>query len=245
MSGPGVVAIAGVLAAGFTLVVVGRSDVLIDPQLSAWVRAAFVLANVAGGAYTWWRRPASGFGPLLASAGLLFALTSLNALAAPLPFTLGRVAYAVVMFALVYVCLCFPRGRLGIAPGPAVRRRPRGGAVGHLAARAGARGRTAGERAVRGLRRRAARRTRCRCSTGAPEAGRLLGDVANAVTVASFVAVTGPAARADARVRRRPSAARSRRCSSRWPRSSRHWRRTPSPGKSRTLARPSRAPPSR
>ena len=55
----------------------------------------------------------SGFGPLFALAGLLFALTSLNALAAPLAFTLGRVAYAAVMFALVYVCLCFPRGQLG------------------------------------------------------------------------------------------------------------------------------------
>src|SRR4051794_19553680 len=114
------------------LVVVSRSDVLIDPQLSAWVRAAFVLANVAGGAYTWWRRPASGFGPLLAAVGLLFALTSLNALAAPLPFTLGRVAYAAVMYALVYVCLCFPRGRLGSRRDPPFPGVPRAGPLGLL-----------------------------------------------------------------------------------------------------------------
>src|SRR3954453_3816699 len=113
VSGPAVVAIAGVLAAAFTAILVGRSDILVDPQLSAWVRAGFVLANVAGGAYTWWRRPASGFGPLFALTGLMFALTTLNALAAPLAFTLGRIAYAVVMLALVYVCLCFPRGALG------------------------------------------------------------------------------------------------------------------------------------
>ena len=111
--GPALTAGAGVLAAGVTVVVVGDSEVLDQPALSAAVRGGFVLAAVAGGAYTWWRRPGSGFGPLFALAGLLFALTSLNALAAPLAFTLGRVAYAAVMFALVYVCLCFPRGRLG------------------------------------------------------------------------------------------------------------------------------------
>src|SRR4051812_2008847 len=104
----------GAIVAG--IVVVGDSDVLADPRLSAGVRGAFVLVNVVGGAYTWWRRPGSGFGPLLAATGLLFALTSLNAFADPLAFTLGRVAYAAVMFALVYVCLCFPRGRLGSAP---------------------------------------------------------------------------------------------------------------------------------
>ena len=54
------------------------SDILLDPQLGAAFRAGFVLANVAGGAYTWWRRPASGFGPLFAATGLLFALTSLT-----------------------------------------------------------------------------------------------------------------------------------------------------------------------
>src|SRR4051794_11611144 len=172
------------------LVVVSRSDVLIDPQLSAWVRAAFVLANVAGGAYTWWRRPASGFGPLLAGAGLLFALTSLNALAQPLPFTLGRVAYAAVMFALAYVCLCFPRGRLGSR-----RDRLFIGALAvvttavwvlvllfavHLPA-AGPFAACAATCPANAL----------QLFSGAEATGRVLGDLANAVTVASFVAVTG------------------------------------------------------
>ena len=111
--GPALTAGAGVLAAAVTVVVVGDSEVLDQPALSAAVRGGFVLAAVAGGAYTWWRRPGSGFGPLFALAGLLFALTSLKALAAPLAFTLGRVAYAAVMFVLVYVCLCCPRGQLG------------------------------------------------------------------------------------------------------------------------------------
>jgi signal transduction histidine kinase len=190
VSGPVLVAIAGVLASAFTFVVVGRSDVLVDPQLSAWIRAAFVLANVAGGAYTWWRRPASGFGPLLAGTGLLFALTSLNALAEPLPFTLGRVAYAAVMFALVYVCLCFPRGRLGSR-----RDRLFVGVLGAvlsviwvlvllLAEQLPASGPFAACAA-------ACPENALQVFEGAEAFGQILGDAANAVTVASFVAVTG------------------------------------------------------
>ncbi len=110
---PALFAVAGVLAAASTFAVVGGSDILDEPRLSAWARGGFVLTSVAGGAYTWWRRPGSGFGPLFAVTGLLFALTSLNALAAPLAFTLGRVAYAAVMVAIVYVCLSFPRSGLG------------------------------------------------------------------------------------------------------------------------------------
>jgi signal transduction histidine kinase len=189
VSGPALVALAGVLASAFTLVVVGRSDVLLDPRLSAWIRAAFVLANVAGGAYTWWRRPASGFGPLLASVGLLFALTSLNALAQPFPFTLGRVAYAAVMFALAYVCLCFPRGRLGSR-----RDRVFVGVLGVvtaaiwvplllLAQELPASGPFASCVAT-------CPSNALQLFTGAEAAGRVLGDAANAVTVASFVAVT-------------------------------------------------------
>ena len=108
---PALTAVAGVLAAATTFAVVGGSEILDEPRLSGWARGGFVLASVAGGA--WWRRPASGFGPLFALTGLLFALTSLNALAAPLVFTLGRVAYAAVMVVLVYVCLSFPRSGLG------------------------------------------------------------------------------------------------------------------------------------
>jgi hypothetical protein len=50
--GPALLAAAGVLAAAFTAVAVGRSDILRDPHLSAAARTAFVVANVAGSAYT-------------------------------------------------------------------------------------------------------------------------------------------------------------------------------------------------
>jgi signal transduction histidine kinase len=187
--GPALTAIAGVLAAAFTFALVSGSDILVQRQLSAWVRAAFVLANVAGGAYTWWRRPGSGFGPLFALTGLLFALTSLNALAAPVAFTVGRVAYAIVMLALVCVCLSFPGSRLGsrldrrfvglLAAVDALvwlallllaEELPPSGPFADCAA--------------------ACPENPLRVIDGAADAGRLLGDLANVVTVASFVAVT-------------------------------------------------------
>jgi signal transduction histidine kinase len=109
---PALLAAAGVAAGAVTAVVVAGSDILVDPGVSAAARAGFVAANVVGGAYTWWRRPSSGFGLLFAGVGLLFSLTTLNALSAPVPFTLGSVVYAVVILTLVYLFMCYPRDRL-------------------------------------------------------------------------------------------------------------------------------------
>jgi signal transduction histidine kinase len=189
-SAPALVAIAGVLAAACTVAVVAGSEILVQRELSAWFRGAFVLANVVAGAYTWWRRPASGFGPLFAATGLLFALTSLNASSAPLAFTVGRVVYAVVMFVLVYVCLSFPRAW------PADRRDRRFvallGAVDAvvwllilaLAVELPPSGPFADcdgncpENALR-------------IADGAAGAGRALSDVAGVITISAFVAVAG------------------------------------------------------
>lgn len=185
LAAPGLIALAGVLGAAWTFIAVHGSEILVQRELSAWVRAAFVLANVAAGVYTWWRRSASGFGLLFAGTGLLFALTSLNAFSSPLAFTAGRVVYALVMFALTYVCLSFPRSRLGT-----LRERrfvallggfyvvawtlvlalavdlPPGGPFGDCG--------------------KACPRNALRVVDGAAGLGRFLGDVANAVTVASF-----------------------------------------------------------
>src|SRR5512132_2713145 len=91
---PALVAMAGVAAGAVTAAVVAGSAILVDPGISAAARAGFVTGNVVGGAYTWWRRPTSGFGLLFAGVGLLFSVTTLNALSAPLAFTLGSVVYA-------------------------------------------------------------------------------------------------------------------------------------------------------
>src|SRR6188472_1088674 len=109
---PALVAATGVAAGAATAVVVAGSDILVNPGISAGARAGFVTANVIGGAYTWWRRPTSAFGLLFAGVGLLFSVTTLNALSAPLAFTLGSVVYAGVILALVYLFTCYPRDHL-------------------------------------------------------------------------------------------------------------------------------------
>jgi signal transduction histidine kinase len=186
---PALFAVAGVLAAASTFAIVGGSDILDEPRLSAWARGGFVLASVAGGAYTLWRRPASGFGPLFALTGLLFALTSLNALAAPVAFTLGRVAYAAVMVALVYVCLSFPRSGLGsrvdrrfvaVLGGLQVLAWTLVLALATDLPPSGPFSACAGDCPENAL----------RIVDGAAGAGRLAGTVSDVVTVASFVAVT-------------------------------------------------------
>jgi signal transduction histidine kinase len=109
---PALVAATGVAAGTLTAAVVASSDILLNPGVSAAARAGFVALNVLGGAYTWWRRPTSGFGLLFAGVGLLFSVTTLNALSDALAFTLGSVVYAGVILALVYLFTCYPRDHL-------------------------------------------------------------------------------------------------------------------------------------
>src|SRR5262245_59909881 len=94
---PALLAATGVAAGIAMAVVVAASDILVNPGVSAATRAGFVAANVVGGAYTWWRRPDSRFGPLFAGVGLMLSLTALNALSNPLAFTVGSVIYAFVI----------------------------------------------------------------------------------------------------------------------------------------------------
>jgi signal transduction histidine kinase len=105
------VAIAGALACVLTGAGIGLADAA---GVDAWtiVRAAIVGSYVAIGIYTWWRRPASRFGPMLAETGLLFAVAALNASTDALAHTIGRVALAAVVLCLAYTFLCFPRDRL-------------------------------------------------------------------------------------------------------------------------------------
>jgi signal transduction histidine kinase len=105
------VATVGAVACVLTAAGVGLADAA---GVDGWsfVRAALVCSYVAIGTYTWWRRPASRFGAMLAETGLLFAVASLNASTDELAHTVGRVALAVVVLYLAYAFLCFPRDRL-------------------------------------------------------------------------------------------------------------------------------------
>jgi signal transduction histidine kinase len=86
--------------------------VLESPTGSAALRGLFVASYIAVGTYTWWRRPDSRLGLLVAGAGFLYALTSFDAAESPGPYTFGRVALAAFIVYLVYVFLSFPYDRL-------------------------------------------------------------------------------------------------------------------------------------
>ncbi len=106
------VAVAGTLGTVVTVWAVANSPILVDPTGDAIWRSLFVSVYVAVGAYTWWRRPRSPLGPVVAGAGLLYSVTSLNASGAPLAYTIGMVMWAAYIVYVGYVYLCFPRGRL-------------------------------------------------------------------------------------------------------------------------------------
>src|SRR5262249_17379415 len=77
------------------------------------VAKALLLAVYVGvGLYIWARRPTSRLGPLLAGAGFLYTATALTAVDRSLPYTVGRVALAVLIVYFAYLFVSFPRGRL-------------------------------------------------------------------------------------------------------------------------------------
>ena len=106
------VGVAGTAATALTAWAVANSPILVNRSGDAIWRSLFVAPYIAVGEYTWWRRPESPLGPIVAGAGFLYALTSLGASGSPFVYTLGMVAWAVYIVYVGYVYLCFPRGRL-------------------------------------------------------------------------------------------------------------------------------------
>ena len=106
------VGVAGLIASSLTAWACANSPILVDPTGTALWRSAFVASYVAVGTYSWWRRPESRLGPLVAAVGFLYTAASLNASGAALAYTLGMVVWVAVIVYLAYVYLCFPRGRL-------------------------------------------------------------------------------------------------------------------------------------
>ncbi len=106
------IGVAGAVATAATAWAVANSPILVARTGDVIWRSLFVAAYVAVGAYTWWRRPESRLGPIVAGAGFLYSLTSLNASGAALAYTVGMVVWAAYIVYIGYMYLCFPRGRL-------------------------------------------------------------------------------------------------------------------------------------
>jgi len=107
-----VIAGIGVVVSVLTIGFLVHSPVLVSPKSAGILRGLIVFAYCAAGAYTWWRRPGSELGLLIAGLGFGFALTSLNGSGNAGVFTLGMTVWALFTVYLVYVYLCFPRSRL-------------------------------------------------------------------------------------------------------------------------------------
>ena len=104
----------GAIAAVLTAAGVGLGE---SAGVDAWslFRGCLVGSYVAIGAYTWWRRPGSRFGVIVAELGVGFAVASLNVSSDSLAHTIGRVTLAAVVVYVAYAFLCFPRDRLETA----------------------------------------------------------------------------------------------------------------------------------
>ena len=103
---------AGTVATAVTAWAVANSPILVNRSGDAIWRSLFVAVYVAFGAYIWWRRPESRLGPIVAGGGFMYAVMSLNASGAPLAYTLGMVAWVVMVLYFMYMYLCVPRGWL-------------------------------------------------------------------------------------------------------------------------------------
>jgi signal transduction histidine kinase len=102
----------GLAVAGATAALVGTSDVLAMPTASAAVRTATIVTWVLCGLWTWNRRPDSLLGPVMVWGVLIYSLGALNAIDAPLPFTLGSALWVGGAYLIAYVSLAFPDGRI-------------------------------------------------------------------------------------------------------------------------------------
>jgi signal transduction histidine kinase len=105
-------ALAGVVSASLAGALVWTSPLVEHAHATAAGKAVLVAAYVGVGLYTWWQRPSSRLGPLLAGAGFLYTATSLAAVDDDLLFTIGRLSLAVLIVYFVYLFASVPRGRL-------------------------------------------------------------------------------------------------------------------------------------
>ena len=87
------------------------SRLIAHAQAAGVVKGLLVAAYVGVGTYTWWHRPSSRLGPLIAGAGFLYAGTSLAAIDRSLPFTVGRLDLSAQVLLLAYIFISFPRER--------------------------------------------------------------------------------------------------------------------------------------
>ena len=106
------VAVAGLAAAGCTILLALTSDHIPEPGVHAALQVWGLLGFVLAGVVAWWRRPDSRFGLLMILAGGVWFLSCLSSANLAVPFTLGLAFDLVPAVVFLHVFLAFPSGRL-------------------------------------------------------------------------------------------------------------------------------------
>ena len=106
------IAVAGLAAAGCTVLVALTSDHIREPGVHAGLQVWGMLAFLLAGLVAWWRRPESRFGLLMVLAGAVWFLSSLSSANLAVPYTIGLAFDLLPAVVFLHVYLAFPSGRL-------------------------------------------------------------------------------------------------------------------------------------
>ncbi len=107
-----VIALAGVAAAGASVVLALTSDHVSEPVVQSGLIDWITLPYILSGVIAWWRRPQSRLGPLMVAAGFATFLSTLQWTNSDVPFTVGLTLDLVPIALFLHVFLAFPSGRL-------------------------------------------------------------------------------------------------------------------------------------
>ena len=106
------IALAGLSAAGCSVLLALTSDHLREPGVHAALQVWGMLGFILAGVVAWWRRPESRFGLLMVLAGAVWFLSSLSLANVAVPYTVGVAFDLLPAVVFLHVYLAFPSGRL-------------------------------------------------------------------------------------------------------------------------------------
>jgi signal transduction histidine kinase len=106
------IALAGCVAAAFTVASALESDYLTEPGIRAAFAVWVILPYIFGGLIAWWRRPENRFGPLMIAAGFGTFLAFLGWSNVDVLHTIGQALNFLPPIFFLHVFLAFPSGRL-------------------------------------------------------------------------------------------------------------------------------------
>jgi hypothetical protein len=106
------IALAGCVAAAYTIASALESDYLTEPGIRAAFAVWVILPYIFGGLIAWWRRPENRFGPLMILAGFGTFLAFLGWSNVDVLHTIGQTLNFLPPILFLHVFLAYPNGRL-------------------------------------------------------------------------------------------------------------------------------------